>query len=174
MTRRAPRMSDTESRAWLSLIAVAELLPVALDAQLRADSDLTNVEFRSLSALQQTPESTMRMGELARILSSNLPRLSKLISRLEERNFVTRETVIGDGRAVDVVLTATGRAALIRALPEHLAYIRSTIFEHLSAAEIATLADALEPLAQRLDRSGRFTCATPPPACDDVTSNGAA
>lgn len=172
MASRTPRMSDSESRAWLSLITVAELLPVALDAQLRADSDLTNVEFRVLSALKQTPGSTMRMGELARLLSSNLPRLSKVISRMEERGFVTRETVVGDGRAVDVVLSQHGRKALIHALPEHLDYVRATVFDHLSDGEIDVIGRALEPLVQRLDRSGRFACAPDP--CAVVTEDGVA
>lgn len=166
MARLTPRMSDDESRAWLSLIAVAELLPVALDAQLREDSDLTNVEFRVLSALKQSPHTTMRAGELARILSSNMPRVSKVITRMEERGFVTRKTVAGDRRAVDVVLTQAGRKALIHALPGHLDYVRATVFDHLSERELRTLGDALEPLMQRLDRTGQF-------ACDPVTPDAA-
>lgn len=167
MVSRTPRMSDTESRAWLSLIAVAELLPVALDAQLREDSDLTNVDFRVMSALMQEPGTAMRMGELARLLSSNMPRLSKVISRMEERGFVARDKVAGDGRAVDVVLTQAGRKALVHALPEHLDYVRATVFDHLTPEQIDVLGAALEPLVQRLDRSGRFACAP-------VTPDGAA
>ncbi|NKF33423.1 MarR family transcriptional regulator, partial [Pseudomonas sp. BGM005] len=38
MAFQVPRMDERESRAWLGLITVAQLLPAALDSQLQRDS----------------------------------------------------------------------------------------------------------------------------------------
>jgi hypothetical protein len=38
-------LDEDERAAWLRLIAVVELLPGVLDAQLRADSGLTHFEY---------------------------------------------------------------------------------------------------------------------------------
>ena len=51
MTDPAHPLSSEESAAWVRLIAVAQLLPVALDAQLQRDDGLTHFEYVALMAL---------------------------------------------------------------------------------------------------------------------------
>ncbi len=79
-------------------------------------------------------------------------------------------------RAIPVaMLTQAGRKALIHALPRHLDYVRTTVFNHLSDSDIEVIGRAFQPLVQRLDRSGRFACAAEPAEpCGIVTSDGVA
>ncbi|HVK45568.1 MAG TPA: MarR family transcriptional regulator, partial [Micropruina sp.] len=58
-------LDDEEIVAWVRLAAVLELLPTALDSQLRRDADLTHFEYFALAMLSEAPERTLRMTALA-------------------------------------------------------------------------------------------------------------
>lgn len=154
MSIRVPRMSRQESRAWLALISTAELLPAALDAQLQRDSGLTHYEFMVLSALRQ--HGSMRLGDLAAATNATLPRASKVISRMHERDLVQRVTADDDRRAVALTLTSAGRRALVLATPGHLDTVRALVLDRLTPAQLDALADVLEPIVAALDPQRRF------------------
>lgn len=157
MTYRVPRMNAVESRAWLALVTTAELLPAALDAQLRRDAGLTHFEFIVFSVLRQAEGSHVRMTALAAATNSTLPRLSKVVSRLEQRGLVERAADDTDGRATNVRLTHLGRRALIGAVPKHIDYVRSVVIDDLTEQQLIELAAALEPLVARLDPQHHYT-----------------
>jgi len=156
MARRVPRMDDRESSAWLHLITVLELLPPALDAQLRRDAGLTHFEYIVLSVLRFAPENAMRMKSLAATVASTLPRLSHVVARLEARGFVERLPVADDKRATDARLTDEGRRAVVLATPGHLATVRRLVFDVLDADGIDKLDDVAGRIARGLDPADRF------------------
>lgn len=151
MAFRVPRMDDRESAAWLGLIAVAQLLPVALDAQLRRDADLTHFEFMVLTVLRFAPESTLPMTALADATNATLSRLSHVCSRLENRDIVARFQSAEDRRATNVRLTAIGRRRLIRAIPEHVATVRRLVIDVLTPAQLDALAEITGIIRAQLD-----------------------
>ena len=161
-----PRMDALESRAWLALVGLGELLPAALDARLQAEAGLTHYEFGVLTVLRQAPGGAVRMKALAAATTATRPRLSKVVARLVTRGLVERVAGADDGRAVEVRLTPDGRRALIRAVPDHIAHARELVIDRLSRDELEALADILEPIVRRLDplqRLGRSgECATEP------------
>lgn len=160
MDFQVPRMDERESRAWLALVGVMQRMPASLDAQLQARSHLTHYEFTVLSTLSQAPQRTARMKRLAAVTNATMPRISKVVTRLEQRGFVERHTGDdGDGRAVSVRITAAGRRALLAAIPPHIAYVRELVIDTLTPAQLDQLADILEPLMQRLDPMQ--TCTVP-------------
>lgn len=161
MAHQIARMDELESRAWMNLTSVAQLLPAALDAQLQRDAGLTHFEFVVLSVLrlQGTPE--LRAKQIAEATNSTLPRLSHVLSRLEKRRLVARSACEDDRRATNVTLTTEGRALLIRAMPEHLATIRTLVLDHLSRSELEQLADITGTIRSRLDPNDRFLHASP-------------
>jgi hypothetical protein len=65
-------------------------LPAALDAQLRRDAGISHFEYEVLALLSQAPGRTLRMSELATGAGSSLPRLSQVVARLEQRDWVRR------------------------------------------------------------------------------------
>ena len=157
MARRVPRMNERESSAWLHLITVLELLPPALDAQLRRDAGLTHFEFVVLSVLRLSPERAMRMTALAASAASTLPRLSHVVARLEARDLVERSPVPGDKRATDVRLTDEGRRAVVLATPGHIATVRRLVFDVLDGDDgVARLDDVTGRIARGLDPGDRF------------------
>lgn len=150
MSFQVPRMDPEESRAWLGLIAVSQLLPAALDAQLQRDAGLTHFEFLVLSVLRFAPESTMRMTALAEATNATLPRLSHVCTRLEKRGLVERFPCPEDRRATNVRLTNAGRRDLVHAIPDHIATVRSLVIDALTPAQLDALADITDAVRSRL------------------------
>ena len=103
------RSFTAEERAtWVPLVAVLELLPKQLDTQLKRDEQLSHFDYFVLSLLALSDGRTLRMSTLAIESNATLPRLSHVVSRLEERGFVRRLPAPEDARATDVELTSAG------------------------------------------------------------------
>lgn len=149
-------MSHAQARAWVALVSTAQLLPAVLDERLTADAGLINFEYGILSVLTRAPDRTLRMGDLAAALGSPAPRLSKAVSRLENRGLVERVACPGDGRAINVHLTREGRQVWGTASRPHIALARDTILGDLTPEQLTALADLLEPLLARLDPDAAF------------------
>ena len=121
-----PEWLDADERAaWLRLAAVVELLPGALDTQLRRDSGLTHFEYFVLAMLSEAPEHSLRMTALAHRTNGTLPRLSHVIARLEARGLVERFPCPEDRRATNARLTPAGWDAVVAAAPGHVDAVRA-------------------------------------------------
>lgn len=141
-------------RAWIRLVGVLELLPGVLDAQLRRDADVTHFEYFLLAALSEAPERTLRMTELARQTNATLPRLSHVVSRLEDRGLVARFPCPEDRRATNAQLTEAGWAKVREAAPGHVATVRHHVIDALSDEQVDQLANLGDALLARLDPTG--------------------
>ncbi|GMA31905.1 MarR family winged helix-turn-helix transcriptional regulator [Litorihabitans aurantiacus] len=158
MTTSAPHwLSPAERSAWLRLLAVVELLPGALDGQLRRDSALTHFEYQTIAMLSENPEHTLQMSALADRTNATLPRLSHVITRLAGRGLVERRACPGDGRATNVVLTDAGWDAVVAAAPGHVATARDAVVDALTPEQVEQLTAIGDAILQRLDPDGRMT-----------------
>lgn len=149
-------MDERESRAWLGLVAVSQLLPNALDSQLQRDADLTHFEFMVLTALRFAPDSTLRMSDLAAATDATLARLSHVCSRLEKRGMVARSPSAEDRRATDVRLTPEGRRRLVHAVPGHIENARRLVIDALSPEQLDALAEITSVIRSRLSGGDTF------------------
>lgn len=150
-------LDDDERRAWVRLVAVLELLPAALDAQLRRDAGLTHFDYFVLSRLSEAPERTLRMTALALSTNATLPRLSHVVRRHEERGLVERFPCPEDGRATNARLTADGVRAVEAAAPGHVDTVRELVVDALTSTQLEQLAAIADSLLLRLDPDGRMT-----------------
>lgn len=130
-------MSAAESEAWLCLVAVLELLPASLDAQLQRDAQLTHFEYVVLTLLRLEPGCALQLKQVATRTNATLPRLSHVVSRLENRGLVERTPCRDDRRATNPRLTDAGRRAVIRATPPHIEHIRHAVFDGLDDHDLA-------------------------------------
>jgi DNA-binding MarR family transcriptional regulator len=151
------RWLDPEERAaWLRLVAVVELLPGVLDAQLRRDAALSHFDYFVLAMLSETPERTLRMTALASRTNATLPRLSHVVQRLESRGLVERVPCPQDRRATNARLTDAGWDAVVAAAPGHVDTVRRHVLDPLSRAQLRQLSSIGEALLTRLDPEGRL------------------
>ena len=154
------RWLNAEERAtWLRLVAVLNLLPSALDAQLHRDEDLTLFEYYCLAMLSEAPERKLRMTSLAARTNATLPRLSRVISGLEHSGLVVREPCPEDRRATNAVLTPAGWDKIVQAAPGHVTAVRELVLDPLTPAQLVQLGRICERLLVRLDPDGRMLAA---------------
>ena len=132
-------LSKMELKAWLRYVSGMSSLMQALDQQLRADSNLSLDDFGILSRLSSSPESSLRMTELADHLSYSPSRLSHAITRMAKLGWVERGRDPGDGRGVLARLTPSGDNKLRDAWPGHANLIRRLVIDVLTAGELAEL-----------------------------------
>ena len=150
-------LSADEREAWLRLIAVAELLPAALDTQLRRDSGLTHFEYFVLAMLSEAPDRVLRMTALAQRTNATLPRLSHVVRRLEDRGLVERYPCPEDRRATNARLTGEGWDTVVAAAPGHVATVRRLAIDPLTTAQVAQLTRIGDALLAALDPEGHMT-----------------
>jgi len=101
---------------WLSdLIRVEIVLWNRINARLLQAHDLSLAFFESLYSMAQSPDGTLRIGELARSLRITVGATSKLVDRMEAAGLIRRQLDAEDRRASRVVLTDAGKQALAAA-----------------------------------------------------------
>jgi DNA-binding MarR family transcriptional regulator len=150
-------LSTEESAAWVRLIAIAELLPGALDAQLLRDAGLTHFEYVALMSLADAPSRTMRMTELASRTNATLPRLSHVARRLEERGLIRRFPCPEDRRATNATITEAGLDLISEAAPGHVETVRANVLDALTPTQLEQLYEIAGAVLTRLDPDGRLT-----------------
>jgi DNA-binding MarR family transcriptional regulator len=143
-------LNEDEAAAWMSLLAIIELLPASLDAQLRRDFGLTRFEYNVLAMLSESVDDRAPMSSLAFLTNGSLSRLSHAVSKLEQRGWVRREPSVSDRRSMVAILTPEGRAMVEAAAPSHVEEARRAFFDAIPTEQVRSLADALAPIAARL------------------------
>jgi len=147
-----PRWLDpVEQQAWRALAKTLERLPAALDAQLRRDAGISHFEYQVLALLSEAPGRTLRMSELAKWAGSSLPRLSQVVTRLEQRGWVRRTPDPADGRYTLATLTGQGRAKVTQAAPGHVQEVRRLVFDPLTKAQSRQLREIGRRITRAID-----------------------
>jgi DNA-binding MarR family transcriptional regulator len=144
-------LDEEEALAWLALVGVLFSLPGALDTQLRCDAGLTLYEYLVLSSLSYVPDWSRRMSELAEVTSGSLPRLSQVVTKLEDRGWVRRRPDPKDGRATLAVLTKAGFRKMEESAPAHVETVRRMVFDPLTQAQVRQLFDIHRRIKSAID-----------------------
>ena len=142
-------LNAEERRAWLTLASVTMRLLPALDAQLRRDAGISHFEYQVMAALSEAPEHTLRMSELAVLAEGSLSRLSQVVARLEEKNWVRRTPDPADGRYTLAILTDDGWHKVVATAPGHVNEVRRLVFDPLTK----TQTNQLTTIGQRIMRA---------------------
>lgn len=145
-------LDDAQQAAWREFIEVVELLPGSLDAQLRRDAGLSHFEYFTLAMLSEAPDRTLRMTALAELTHATLPRLSHVVSRLEDRGYLTRAPCPEDRRATNAILSEAGWQKVVATAPGHVETVRDLVFANLNAADVADLERIMAKIQGRLGR----------------------
>jgi DNA-binding MarR family transcriptional regulator len=76
--------------------------------------------FEVMLRLARSPEHRLRMAELAKQVGLSTSGLTRLVDRLENAGYVTREACPSDRRGAHAVLTDAGADLLRKGLPAHI------------------------------------------------------
>jgi DNA-binding MarR family transcriptional regulator len=130
----------THADAWIGLLQTHRLLTHALDGELESQHGLTLSGLELLSRVAASPERRLRLSILAAQTGLSLSRVSRIVDALEDRGLVARKACPSDARAINAHLTPAGSELAAAAERTHVAAVQQRFFDHLSTAEIETLA----------------------------------
>jgi len=136
--------------AWLAFLEVSHRLDRVIEQQLRRDAGLSHAQYEILSRLESAPGGRLRMSELADVIIVSRSGLTYQVGQLERAGLVRREKDATDERGVLAVLTAGGRAALLRAAPGHVRVVRHYLIDALTPAQRSAIAEGLAAARARL------------------------
>jgi DNA-binding MarR family transcriptional regulator len=136
-------LSAEQLGAYFALIEVGSLLQYAVDEHLRADGDLSFVQFQILARLGDAPAGRLRMTDLADGVVYSRSGLTYQAGLLDKRGLITRSPSPDDERSVVVSITPAGRALVAQVLPGHVDSIRHLLFDALTDGDLAALSDIL-------------------------------
>ncbi|SEQ94157.1 transcriptional regulator, MarR family [Lentzea xinjiangensis] len=122
---------------------VSSLLQHTVDEHLRADGDLSYVQFQILARLSDAKDGKLRMTDLADGVVYSRSGITYQAGLLEKRGLITRSPAPDDERSVIVTLTDAGRALVAQVLPGHVDVVRRLLFEPLQQRDLTTLNDVL-------------------------------
>ena len=108
-----------------------------------AGHDITEQQWRALRELAEN--GPMEPTELADRASVLPPSLTRILKAMEERKFITRKKVKGDGRRAMLAISAKGLALIEELAPERRA-IYDAIERRFGAEQHEKLLDLLETL----------------------------
>ncbi|KOG31110.1 MarR family winged helix-turn-helix transcriptional regulator [Streptomyces resistomycificus] len=115
-----------ELRAWMLMLASTGAVEQRLRTVVKERLDVSHDEFLVLCLLAEQPAG-LRMSRIAELLGRPKTRLTYQIACLQHAGLVTRKSVCGDKRGVEVALTEKAR----RLLAESSAVLAETVREAL-------------------------------------------
>lgn len=142
--------TEAELAAYFSLSEVSSLLEHAVEQQLRADGDLSLVQFQVLGRLIGSPGGRARMTDLADGIVYSRSGLSYQAGLLDKAGLVSREQSVQDERGVTVTVTDAGRERVDRVMPGHVEVVRGLMFEPLKTRDVAELSRILGLVRDRM------------------------
>jgi DNA-binding MarR family transcriptional regulator len=146
-----PRWLDADERQiWLGYLLATRRLWTELERALLARTGLPLTYYEILSVLSEVPDRRLRMTDLAALLQVSPSRVSHAVSRLEQDGLVRRESHPSDRRGWVAILTDAGFDAVRDAAPDHVASVRTHLFDQLSPEQLEHLDDISRTLLAHL------------------------
>ncbi len=149
-------------QAWTAVCEVVDRVRVALNRDLQRTVGLTLAENLVLCQVAMAPGKSLRMVDIAGLLTIAKSAVTKTVDRLEERGLITRERDPADRRTVHATLTAQGERLFAAAQPAFVDAVQRHFADHISQAEIRHLAGL----------PGRVLQPVPPPPAQTVKEPG--
>jgi MarR family 2-MHQ and catechol resistance regulon transcriptional repressor len=146
MTAPAPgTLQDDRLTAVGLLFEVSQAIENGMAPQL-AEYGLSGVEAGVVMRLARSPETRLRMSDLATQSDLSASGLTRVIDRLVKAGLVRRDACETDRRVTYAVLTDEGLERVLALLPGHLQQIDDLLTRRLDPARLEALLDALRVL----------------------------
>ncbi|GKQ38388.1 MarR family winged helix-turn-helix transcriptional regulator [Streptomyces sp. A012304] len=147
----ASGLLPSELRAWMIVLAATGAVEQRLRSVVKRRLDISHDEFLVLCLLAEQPGEGLRMTRVAELLGRPKTRLTYQIACLQHAGLVTRKSVCGDKRGVEVALTDKARRLLREASDE----LSATVTDALAQVMGPDQRDALRGLMPGLREEGR-------------------
>ncbi|MET9458591.1 MarR family transcriptional regulator [Streptomyces canus] len=136
-----------ELHAWMLLLAATGAVEQELRSAVKDGLDVSHDEFLVLCLLGARPAEGVRMTKIAELLGRPKTRLTYQIACLQHAGLVTRKSVCGDKRGVEVTLTEKGRRLLAESSGTLAATVKDALTRFMGADQREALRALLPDLA---------------------------
>jgi DNA-binding MarR family transcriptional regulator len=143
-------LDERELSAYFALMEVSSLLRHAVEQHLRAEAELSYVQFQLLARLGGSPTGSYRMTDLADGVVYSRSGLTYQAGLLEARGLISRAPGEDDERSTVVTITPAGRTLFARVLPGHIEVISRMLLAPLSEHQLETLTGLLVPVRDHM------------------------
>lgn len=133
-------LDEREQAAWRGFVDMQAELMSRLEREMQHDAGLSGADFAILVSLSEAPDGRRRARDLGREIRWDKSRLSKHITRMEERGLVHREPCESDQRGSVVAISGPGLAAVEAAARPHVAHVRHWFVDAMTPEQLDTLA----------------------------------
>ncbi|MBC2908108.1 MarR family winged helix-turn-helix transcriptional regulator [Streptomyces cupreus] len=137
-----------ELRSWMRMLAATAAVEQRLRSVVKETLDVSHDEFLILCLLAEQPRTGLRMSRIAELLGRPKTRLTYQIACLQHAGLVTRQSVCGDKRGVEVALTAKARDLLTEASGPLAATVMEALGQVFGPAEREAMCGLLPDLAE--------------------------
>ncbi|TAN22580.1 MAG: MarR family transcriptional regulator [Actinomycetota bacterium] len=141
-------LNDVEMRAWRGMLSAHSQLYNLLDEELIRAHGITFAEFEVLVHTSEGEGGSVRMSSLAEAALVSRSGLTRRVQHLVAVGMLERRRCKEDKRGTFAVLTPLGWEKLRAASVTHVKGVRQHMIAKLTREELATLACALERLAE--------------------------
>lgn len=145
-----PGLDIAEQRSWQHYLNAALRIYAVLNIEMLEKHQLPLSDVRLLHVLNNFPDGTARMGELAEALPAPASRLTRQTRRLEARGLLRRGATPDDGRGVAATITDEGRAVAEAATASYAQEVRTNFIRRLSRSQIVAMRNGCRRITQSL------------------------
>jgi DNA-binding MarR family transcriptional regulator len=145
----AEPLKPAQMRTYFALTEAASLLQYAVQQQLRAEGELSYVQFQILAKLVDA-ERPLTMTDLADGVVYSRSGLTHQAGLLEKAGLISREGSPDDQRSTVVDITETGRTRVAKVLPGHIEVVRDLLYGSLSDKDVKTLGDIMSRIRDHM------------------------
>jgi DNA-binding MarR family transcriptional regulator len=138
----AQTLEPQQLGVYFALMEAVSLLQHHVELQLRAEGDLSYVQFQLLARLAAA-QRPLTMTQLADGVVYSRSGLTYQAGLLAEAGLITRGPSPDDERATLVTITENGLALVGRVLPGHVQVTRRLLFDSLSGDDLRHLGDIM-------------------------------
>jgi DNA-binding MarR family transcriptional regulator len=128
--------------AYFALMEAVSLLQHQVEQQLRAEGDISYVQFQLLARLADA-HGQLTMTQLADGVVYSRSGLTHQAGLLEKAGLITRRPSPDDQRATLVTITENGLALFGRVLPGHIQVVRRLLLDPLTGDDLHHLGDIM-------------------------------
>ncbi|MEO3868303.1 MarR family transcriptional regulator [Nonomuraea sp. B12E4] len=135
-------LDPEQMEAYFALLEAVSLLQHQVEQHLRAEGDISYVQFQLLARLVHAP-GPLTMTQLADGVVYSRSGLTYQAGLLEKAGLITRGPCPDDDRATLVTLTQAGSDLFHRVLPGHVQLSRTLLFDPLADQDVHHLGDIM-------------------------------
>ncbi|MBB3600797.1 DNA-binding MarR family transcriptional regulator [Mycolicibacterium sp. BK556] len=141
-------LTDDQQRIWRNYLTLGNRLQAAMNRQLQARCGLSLADYEVLVALSE--RGPIRVLGLVDALGWEQSRVSHQVRRMRDRELLERHDSQDDRRGATLEITDAGRDALATAAPDHVAFVRSVLFDGTTPAQLHAFDQVMTTALDRL------------------------